>query len=68
MNSKALQAAAASYGRTAVSAVLAMYMAGNHNSKALISAAVASVAGPLLRALNPKDGAFGIGASSDATK
>jgi hypothetical protein len=63
MNAKALQAIVASYARTAVSAVLAMYLAGNTDAKALGSAALASVAGPLLRALNPKDGAFGIGAS-----
>jgi hypothetical protein len=63
MNTKAIQAVAASYARTAVSAVLALYMAGNHDGKALASAALASVAGPLLRALNPKDTAFGIGAS-----
>jgi hypothetical protein len=59
---KQLQAVLASYGRTAFSAVLAMYLAGNHDGKALASAAIAAVAGPLLRALNPKDGAFGIGA------
>jgi hypothetical protein len=63
MNTKAIQAVAASYARTAVSAVLALYMAGNHDGKALASAAIASIAGPLLRALNPKDSAFGIGAS-----
>jgi hypothetical protein len=63
MNSKALQAALASYARTAVSAVLAMYLAGNTDAKALSSAALAAVAGPLLRALNPKDSAFGLGAS-----
>jgi hypothetical protein len=57
---KQLQAALASYARTAVSAVLAMYLAGNTDTKALASAAIASVAGPLLRALNPKDSAFGI--------
>jgi hypothetical protein len=57
---KQLQAALASYARTAVSAVLAMYLAGNTDTKALASAAIASVAGPLLRALNPKDNAFGI--------
>jgi hypothetical protein len=61
---KQIQAAAASYARTAVSAVLAMYLAGNHDGKALASAAVASVAGPLLRALNPKDASFGVGAST----
>jgi hypothetical protein len=63
MNTKAIQAIVASYARTAVSSVLAMYLAGNHDSKALACAAAASVAGPLLRALNPKDAAFGVGAS-----
>ena len=60
---KQIQAVLASYGRTAFSAVLAMYLAGNHDGKALASAAIAAVAGPLLRALNPKDGAFGVGAA-----
>lgn len=60
MNSKAIQAALASYLRAAVSAVLAMYLAGNTDAKALGSAALAAVAGPLLRALNPNDPAFGI--------
>lgn len=60
MNSKAIQAALASYLRAAVSAVLAMYLAGNTDAKALGSAALAAVAGPLLRALNPNDQAFGI--------
>ena len=52
MNKKALQAALASYARTAASAGIAMYMA-----------AAGAVAGPLLRALNPKDTSFGVGAS-----
>lgn len=60
MNSKAIQAALASYLRAAISAVLAMYLAGNTDAKALGSAALAAVAGPLLRALNPNDDAFGI--------
>lgn len=60
MNSKAIKAALASYLRAAISAVLAMYLAGNTDAKALGSAALAAVAGPLLRALNPNDDAFGI--------
>jgi hypothetical protein len=63
MNTKALQAVAASYARTAVSAALALYLAGNTDVKSLATAALAAIAGPLLRALNPKDSAFGIGAS-----
>lgn len=61
MNTKALQAVAASYARTAVAAALALYMAGNTDVKSLATAALAAVAGPLLRALNPKDSAFGLG-------
>jgi hypothetical protein len=63
MNAKALQAVVASYARTAISAILAMYLSGNTDAKALGMAALAAVAGPLLRALNPNDSAFGIGAS-----
>jgi hypothetical protein len=63
MNSKALQAALASYGRSAVAAGLGMYMAGHTDAKSIGMAAIGAVAGPLLRALNPKDSSFGIGAS-----
>lgn len=62
MNKK-LQAAAASYARTAISAGLGMYMAGHTDSKSIGLAALGAVAGPLLRALNPKDTSFGIGSS-----
>ena len=60
---KQFQAALASYARTAVSAALGMYMAGHTDPKSLGMAAAGAVAGPLLRALNPKDGAFGVGAA-----
>ena len=60
MNSKALQAAGASYLRTAVAAVAAMYMSGNTDPKALGCAFAAAILGPLARALNPKDGSFGL--------
>jgi hypothetical protein len=59
---KQIQSALASYARTAISAVLAMYLSGNTDAKALGSAAIAAVAGPLLRAVNPKDSSFGVGA------
>lgn len=58
-----LQAILASYARTAISAAAAMYMAGHTNPKDIAMAALAAVIGPLARALNPKDGTFGIGAS-----
>lgn len=57
---KTLQAVLASYARTAVSAAVAMYMAGHTNPKDIAAAALAAVLGPLVRALNPKDGAFGL--------
>ena len=56
---KQLEAALASYARTAVSAVAAMYMAGHTDPKDLLTAALAAVLGPLARAVNPKDTAFG---------
>jgi hypothetical protein len=61
MNSKALQAIVASYARTAVSAALGLYMSGHTDTKTLAYGALGAVAGPLLRALNPKDASFGIG-------
>jgi hypothetical protein len=63
MNSKALQAILASYARTAVSAGLGMYLAGHTDPKSIGMAAAGAVAGPLFRALNPKDASFGIGAT-----
>jgi len=59
---KQLQAALASYVRTAVSAAAAMYMAGHTDAKSLGMAALGAVIGPLARAVNPKDGSFGVGA------
>lgn len=64
---KQIQAIAASYARTAISAGLGTYMAGHTDAKSIGFAALGAIAGPLLRALNPKDTAFGIGAST-ATK
>ena len=58
MNAK-LQAAIMSYLRTALSAILGAYIAGQTDPKLLASLALSAVAGPLLRALNPKDAAFG---------
>lgn len=58
---KQMQNILASYARTAVSAVMAMYLSGHTDPKDLAYAALGAVAGPLLRALNPKDAAFGIG-------
>ena len=61
---KQLQAVVASYVRTAVSAAAAMYMAGHTDAKSLGMAALGAVLGPLARAVNPKDAAFGRGANN----
>jgi hypothetical protein len=58
MNAK-IQAIVMSYLRTALSAILGAYIAGQTDPKLLGSLALSAVAGPLLRALNPKDAAFG---------
>jgi hypothetical protein len=58
MNAK-LQAAVMSYLRTALSAILGAYIAGQTDPKLLASLALSAVAGPLLRALNPNDASFG---------
>lgn len=53
-----------SYARTAISAGLAVYLAGNTDVKAIGSAMVAALAGPLMRWLNPGDTAFGKGSKT----
>ena len=54
-----LKAALMSYVRNALSAILGAYIAGQTDPKLLGTLALSAVAGPLLRALNPKDAAFG---------
>jgi len=54
-----LKAALMSYVRTALSAILGAYIAGQTDPKLLGTLALSAIAGPLLRALNPKDAAFG---------
>lgn len=61
MNAKKMQAIASTYLRAAVAAVIALYLAGVTDPKALLSAAVAAVAGPVLKALDPESSEFGIG-------
>jgi hypothetical protein len=53
---------ALSYGRAAFAAVMALYLAGETSPKALLAAGVAAVAGPVLKALDPKATEFGRGA------
>ena len=50
-----------SYARSFLSAVLALYLAGETDPKALLAAGVAAVLPPALRWLNPNDDAFGRG-------
>lgn len=61
MNAK-MQAVLATYLRAAVAAVIALYLAGEQDPKSLALAGVAAVAGPLLKALDPKAKEFGRGA------
>jgi hypothetical protein len=51
----------ASYGRSVVAAVIAVYSTGNTNPADLGKAALAALVPVLLRYVNPKDLAFGRG-------
>jgi len=61
MNKDKLLAIASTYFRAAFAAVTALYLAGETSPQALLSAAVAAVAGPVLKALDPKATEFGKG-------
>jgi hypothetical protein len=61
MNKKKLEAITATYVRAAIAAVLALYLSGITDPKALLMAGVAAVAGPVLKALDPNETAFGRG-------
>lgn len=50
----------ASYGRSVLGAVIALYMAGVTDPKDLWAALVAAIAPVAIRALNPNDKAFGV--------
>jgi hypothetical protein len=63
MNKNKLKAIAATYLRAAVASVIALYLAGVTDPKALLSAALAAVAGPVLKALDPKATEFGKGSA-----
>jgi hypothetical protein len=58
MNSK-LKSAIESYVRSFVVAAIAVYSAGETDAKAIAIAGLAAIAGPAIRAINPKDPAFG---------
>lgn len=60
MNKNKVKAVVLSYLRAAFAAALALYLTGNVDPKALVMAAVAAIAGPLLKALDPSAKEFGI--------
>lgn len=60
MNKK-LEAVVATYLRAAIAAVIALWLAGVTDPKALATAGLAAVAGPLLKALDPNATEFGRG-------
>ena len=61
MNTEKLVAIAGTYLRAAFASVLAMYIAGITDPKALGSAFLASLAAPILKALDSKETAYGNG-------
>ncbi len=62
MNKKQIKAVLTTYFRAAAASVIALYLAGVTEPKALLSAAVAAVAGPVLKAIDPNATEFGRGA------
>ena len=52
----------ATYLRAGVASVIALYLAGVTDPKALATAGIAAIAGPLLKVLDPKASEFGRGA------
>jgi len=56
-----VKAIALSYGRAAVAAVAALYMAGVTDPRTLGNAFIAALLGPVLKALDPKAKEFGVG-------
>ena len=62
MNKENLMAIASTYLRAGIASVIALWLAGVTDPKALATAAVAAIAGPLLKAIDPKATEFGRGA------
>jgi len=60
MNAK-MKSMLATYLRAGIASVIALYLAGVTDPKALASAGIAAIAGPLLKALDPKATEFGRG-------
>ncbi len=62
MDKKKLEAAAYSYGRAALASVAALYLSGITDPKVLANAFIAGFVGPLVKALQPNEKQFGLGA------
>lgn len=58
---KKMKAMAATYLRAGIASVIALWLAGVTDPKALATAGIAAIAGPLLKALDPKAPEFGRG-------
>jgi len=56
-----MKAMAATYLRAGIASVIALWLAGVTDPKALATAGIAAIAGPLLKALDPKAPEFGRG-------
>jgi hypothetical protein len=61
MNKEKLIAIAGTYLRAAIAAILALWLAGVTDTKALATAGIAAIAGPLLKAIDPNCTEFGRG-------
>jgi hypothetical protein len=61
MNKDKVTAVVGTYLRAAVAAVIALYLSGVTEPKALLMAGLAAIAGPVLKWLDPKETAFGRG-------
>ena len=61
MDKNKLKAIAATYLRAGVASIIALYLAGVTDPKALATAGIAAIAGPLLKALDPKNAEVGRG-------
>ena len=62
MNKKQLEAAAYSYGRAALASVAALYLSGITDPKVLANAFNAGLIGPVVKALQPNEKQYGVGA------
>jgi hypothetical protein len=63
---KKYQAMLASYGRSFLAAAIAVNATGNNDIKSIVVAALAATLPVAIRAINPKDPAFGIAAKAAA--